>query len=287
MTAALTLWTGRQRLQLDFGAASLAAGAAAHALAVPLTTHAAWLDPDDPSSAGTVLVEAVAWLDNSHRFVGAFGTRALSLRGFRVTDSLVLALSDEQLVALDLLRGGGDVTLRLDVTATVLTGEAGHIVPSNGQVGYRVAAANWNRLLDAAGSQVGVTVRVPSPLTHAHVREGTAEAEDSASTARLATRFRQAREYLREGRYEECVANCRRILEALARADDAEPSAPPGPRPRDRDLPQRWTAVRAAAAALASAAHHDDEVTVGMTWTRNDAESLLAITAALITRDRR
>ena len=221
MTTSLTLWTGDRRLQLDFGDAALAAGAAVHALIVPLTTHALWLDADD-LDGGVVLVEAIAWFGDTNRYVGSFGTRSLAVRGFRVTDSLLLGLSDEQVVALDVLRLGHDLTLRLDVTATVLTGGAGHTVPATGQVGYRVSATDWDRLLDAAGAQVGVTVRVPSPLSGAHVREGAAEADDGASTARLVTRFRQATEYLREGRYEECVANCRRILEALPRSDTPE-----------------------------------------------------------------
>ena len=284
MAATLTLWTGRQRLQLGFGSASLAAGAAAHALTVPVSTQALWLDPEDPSSAGALLLEATAWLDGPHRFVGAFATRSLSLRGFPVTDPLVLALPDEQLIALDALRDGNDVALRLDVTATVVGGGAGHLVPGSGQVTYRIAASHWDGLLDTAGAYVGVTVRVPSPLTRAHVREGNPEPEDGTSTGRLAARFRQASEYLREGRYEECVAHCRRILEALA-PPAGSPAVPT--RARDRDLTQRWQHLRDAAFFVASAAHHDDAVTAAMAWGRADAESLLAVTAALLARDRR
>ena len=55
----------------------------------------------------------------------------------------------------------------------------------------------------------------------------------------------------------------------------------------DRGLARRWAEVRGAASALANAAHHDDDVTAAMTWTRRDAEPLLAITAALLTQSRR
>jgi hypothetical protein len=184
--------------------------------------------------------------------------------------------------------GPGDLVLRFDLTATVLTGRGGHLAPSTGQVAYRLPAAVWHGLLDAAGAQVGVTVRVPTPLTQAAACEGDPEGKDGQSTAKLAPRFRQARDYLREGRYEDCVATCRKVLEALASDDDdLRPIDGPRDKARDRSLARRWAEVRRAASTLASAAHHDDDVTAAMTWTRTDAEPLLAITAALLTQSRR
>ena len=288
MTASLTLWTGPDRLQLDLGDASLSTGAAAHMLQIPVTADARWLDDQDPAAVGIALLEGFAWLDQFHRPVGAFVPRTVALRGFPVRAPLALMLTDEQLIALEILRGPGDLLLRFDLTATVLCGRARHVAPSTGQVAYRLPAAVWHGLLDAAGAQVGVTVRVPSPLTRAAAREGDPEGKDGQSTARLALRFRQAREYLREGRYEDCVATCRKVLEALARDDDdLRPIDGARDNPRGRSLARRWADVRTAASALANAAHHDDDVTAAMTWTRTDAEPLLAITAALLTQSRR
>lgn len=253
-----------------------------------MTTNARWLDDPDPAAVGVALLEGFVWLDQSSLPVGAFVPHTVNLRGFAVRDALVLMLTDEQLIALEILRGVGDLLLRFDLTATVLAGGAGHLVPASGQVNYRVPAAAWDGLLDAAGAQIGITVRVPSPLTDAFVRDGNPEGGGGESTAKIAQRLREAREYLREGRYEECVATCRKVLETLARGDgdlQAGNSAPA--RPRDRGLASRWAQLRKAASALASAAHHDDDVTAAMTWTRQDAEPLLAVTAALITQSRR
>jgi hypothetical protein len=286
--ASLTLWTGRDRLQLELGNASLVAGVAVHMLQIQVTTQAWWLDDQDATDVGVALLEGFVWLDQGHRPIGAFQPRTVDLRGYRVREPLVLMVTDEQLIALEVLRGVGDLVMRVDLTATVLSGGAGHRVPTTGQVGYRLPMAAWHDLLDGAGAHVGVAVRVPSPLTEAVAREGDAEREGDESTARLALRFRQARQYLREGRYEECVATCRKVLEALAVADgDLRPDGGVGDRPRDRSLGRRWAEVRRAASSLASAAHHDDDVTAVMTWARTDAESLLAITAALLTQSRR
>lgn len=282
MNDAITLWTGHDRLQLTLGDPSLAAGVAVHGLRIDLRHQALWLDPNNPTATATVLLEAYAWLDQGHRPVGPFTAGTVGTRGYPVNDSLVLHLTDEQLIALDIVRGPGDLALRIDVTATVLTGAGGQTAPATGQVGYRIPTPLWHRLLDAAGAETGVTVRVPSPLTGATIPEGAPEAEAGASTARLAKRFREARGHLREGRYEDCVAACRKILEALITADESVVD-----RPRDRDQAQRWAHVRNAASALASAAHHDDDVTNSMAWTRLDAEPLLAITAALLTQARR
>jgi len=288
VAASITLWTGRDRLQVGLGDTSLSTGAAAHMLQVQVTADALWLNDQDPPGVGIALLEGFVWLDQGHRPVGAFLPRTVVLRGFPVCEPLVLMLTDEQLIALEVLRGAGDLLLRVDLTATVLAGHAGHVAPSTGQVAYRLPAAVWHGLLDAAGAQVGVTVRVPSPLTAAVAREGDPEGEGGESIARLALRFRQAREYLREGRYEECVATCRKVLEALAREDGDLHTNDGGPdRSRDRGLARRWAEVRKAAFELASAAHHDDDVTAAMTWTRTDAEPLLAITAALLTQSHR
>ena len=231
------------------------------------------------------LLEGFVWLDQPTRPVGALVPRTVNLRGFAVHDPLVLMLTDEQLIALELLRGVGDLVLRFDLTATVLAGGARHVAPAIGQVSYRVSSAAWGGLLDAAGAQVGITIRVPSPLTDAYVREGSSEGEGGVSTAKMTQRLRQAREYLREGRYEESVAACRKVLETLARGD-GDSKEGRSTRPRDRGLASRWAEIRRAASALANAAHHDDDVTAAMTWTRQDAEPLLALTAALIAQSR-
>ncbi len=85
-----------------------------------MTTNARWLDDPDPAAVGVALLEGFVWLDQSSRPVGAFVPHTVNLRGFAVRDALVLMLTDEQLIALEILRGVGDLLLRFDLTATVL-----------------------------------------------------------------------------------------------------------------------------------------------------------------------
>lgn len=283
MNDGLTLWTGNDQLQLTFGSPSVMAGLGVHVLRLELSHQALWLDPEDHAATAVVLLGGTARLDPDNRLVGAFAPRTLGAYGFPVGgDWLELQLSDEQLVALDIARGPGDFALRIDVTATVISGQGGHRAPYTAQLSYRIPAPLWHQILDAAGAEVGVTVRVPSPLTQATVTEGEPEPDGGVSTAGLAKRFREAKGHLREGRYEDCVTSCRKILEAL-KGDEKDTDV----RPHDRNQVQRWVEIRKAATALANAAPHEDAVTRQMTWTRRDAEPLLAITAALLTQARR
>ena len=55
-------------------------------------------------------------------------------------------------------------------------------------------------------------------------------------------------------------------------------------KPDERTQEQRWAAIYYSVKSLAHAAHHDDQRTAGFTWTRADAEAVLAATAGLLRR---
>jgi hypothetical protein len=75
----------------------------------------------------------------------------------------------------------------------------------------RIPRARWMEL-NQAGAEVGVLVRVPSPLTDsAYPPPPAASHEDGASLAQASARLRQARANLRDQQWEHCVATCRRV----------------------------------------------------------------------------
>lgn len=53
---------------------------------------------------------------------------------------------------------------------------------------------------------------------------------------------------------------------------------------QDRTQDERWAAIQHSVHSLFSAAHHDDDITRGFTWSRADAESALAMTSCLVMR---
>lgn len=111
---------------------------------------------------------------------------------------------------------------------------------------------------------------------------------DAPSLVQAAQRLRLARLELRDGRYEHCVATCRRVLENLTHLRPV-PSFKEiiQTHAEQRTQAERWAALHYDLPSLSSAAHHDDEVTKGFTWTRVDAEAVLAATAGLLARLRR
>ncbi len=108
---------------------------------------------------------------------------------------------------------------------------------------------------------------------------------DAASLAQATARLRQARDELKDHRYEHSVATCRRVLEIIGRLVDIPAAGDVFKlKAAERTQEQRWAAIYYGVLSLASAAHHDDEVTTDFFWSRPDAEAVLAATAGLLAR---
>jgi hypothetical protein len=198
---------------------------------------------------------------------------------------LTIDLSDDQLIALERARGEDDVILRLDLKATLLQPPAGTHPVADEQATLRIPRHRWLQLLDQAGTEVGIVIRVRSPLTDPDLKPApAANAKDVASFGQATGRLRQARAELRDGQSEHCIATCRKVLEnvaLLAQLPDAKSLTPAvGQRTQD----ERWAAIYHAVKSMTHAAHHDDTNTSQFTWTRADAEAILAMTAGLLTR---
>jgi hypothetical protein len=136
------------------------------------------------------------------------------------------------------------------------------------------------------GTEVGILLRVPSPLTDSSTTPPpAASAEDAASLAQATARLRQASAELRDHQWEHCVATCRRVLENLARLVDLPLATVVSKiKAEDRTQDERWATIYYDVKSMASAAHHDDSTTEGFSWNRADAEAVLAATAGLLTR---
>lgn len=274
-------------INLTFGEASASPGNGSHQLAVEITAVGMWLDPDVVASNVTVLLGGHAWIDDpERRWLGELLPQVITVRGYQTHEKLMLDLSDDQLIVLERNRSGQDLSLQLTLQATLLGGPPGVHPVVDQQVGYRIGRARWLEILDHLGTEVSIVLRVPSPLTDAaNALPPAASDEDAASLAQATSRLRQARAELRDHQWEHCVATCRRVLENLGRLvpmSSAKQVAAVVPQQRTQE--QRWAAIYHDVSSMASAAHHDDDATAGFTWTRADAEAILAMTAGLLDR---
>lgn len=281
-TVVLRLAPGQ--IHLDFDDVYLSAGAGVHRLAFRLRTRGSWLDPDVPTATAPALLLGAVWaLQPSFRYLTGLEPSMLTLRGFPVTEECVISLTDEQLLALEHLREEGDVQLLLKLQVSLLPAAPGVHPVAEEEVAIRIPRIRWLEILDQAGAEVAVLIRVPTPLT-ADASAGV-EAGASASLSQAGARLRQARSELRNHQWEQAVATCRKVLEILRRLTDV-PSAKglAATPPQRRTQHERWAAVFHDVEGITSAAHHHDATTEGFTWTRTEAEAIFGCTAALLAR---
>jgi hypothetical protein len=211
-----------------------------------------------------------------------------TLRGYEVSDELVVSLTDSQLFALDAERRGDRLQLQLTLTGTLLHVPATVHPSMEQQITLFIQPAVWLQQLDQLGGELGVMIRVPSPLTDpGAVPQPSAGPNDPALSSRsqAVARLRQARQEIVNGQYENSAATCRLVLDSLALLTPL-PAAKAvfDKRPHDRSQGERWAAVQHDVHSLLSAAHHDDALTRGFTWTRPDAEAVLALVSCLVMR---
>lgn len=275
------------RLQMAHQDVGVHAGAGTHRLVVPTMLSASWLS-DDTDVAFVLLSGSVYLTQPSHRFAGELNTQVADVRAFPTTFDLSVAVTDEQLAGIEQARGQDDVALNLKVQVALLQPPPGVHATHAQDVQVRVRSSHWVTLLDQLGAQVALIVRVPSPLTDPQLfgsPQGAAGGETIPSLTQATRRLRQAREHLRDGRWDDCVGACRLVLDNISALRDVPSDARVGAvKPRDRDLELRWAAAFHAVNSIASAAHHDDKTTDDFVWSQPDAEAMLATTAALLRR---
>jgi hypothetical protein len=204
--------------------------------------------------------------------------QVVTLRGYPLGEELIVSLSDDQLICLERTPGRDDVVLRLKLQATLLAPPDGIHPMAQEELPVRIPRTRWLELLDQAGAEVGVLVRVPSPLTDSALTPPPAAfEEDAASLAQATARLRRARAELRDQQREHCVATCPRVLENISRMVSLPSARSVADTPAvQRTREQRWAAIYWDVKSMANAAHHDDGTTEGFFWSRADAEAILA-----------
>ncbi|MFD6679956.1 hypothetical protein [Micromonospora parva] len=287
MTTASFRYLPLGQIHLSFGEVQLTPGVANHRLIIPAQVTGTWLDAKAPESNAQVLCVGTVWLERpSFRWVEGLEPQVVTLRGYPAAEELVVSLTDDQLISLESARGQDDIVLRLKLQVTLLS-PPGDVHPvAHDELPVRIPRGRWLELLDQAGTEVGVLLRVPSPLTDSALTPPPAASDkDAASLSQAAARLRQARAELRDQQWEHCVATCRRVLENISRLVSIPSAKQVFSVPADsRTQDQRWAAVYWDVKGMTHAAHHDDGTTESFSWSRADAEAILATTAGLLGR---
>ena len=268
-----------------FGDMRLIAGVGQHQLVLPLCHSASWLEQESNTSSAVLISARVYAVNTGMRWLGEAASRIVGARGFELSDDLVLSVSDSQLLALDADRRGDSLRLTVDIRATLLQAAPGIHAVATTQVDLSMQSETWLRNLDQIGTELGITIRVPSPLTDPGAGPPPSGLGDATvgSRAQVAARLRRARSEIADGQYENSVAICRLALDGLRLLIPPTPSAT-SVKPRDRTQAQRWAALNEDLYSLLSGAHHDDSLTRVFSWTRADAEAVLGIVSSLAMR---
>lgn len=244
-------------------------GAGVHRLALEYTARPHGLPQ------WTVLgVLGEVWLDRpAGGWLGAVSVeKPLVVRGEGedIRYSLLLPITNDTIAAVEHGRGGGDVSLRVDQRVAAIAPSLDQYPAGDAQDTVRVAGAEWADILEQVGQALSVLVVVPL---------STVSADSDRSLA--ARRLFEARTAMRDGRYRDAVAAARGALEIL---DRMSPPSSTRTHARDLDKDERFDELRRAVKNITNAAHHDDDLASGFTWTYADATAVIATAAALLHR---
>ncbi|HEY3558874.1 MAG TPA: hypothetical protein VGL05_15490 [Kribbella sp.] len=182
----------------------------------------------------------------------------------RVTPQYLI--TNAQLLAVEQHRTG-DLRLELHIRGYLPQASG---FPGSGEVVEHIAVAEsrWRQQLDALGRTLGVDMVIPFP------------ADDQPRQA-IADLLREAQRQLGGNEITGAMLYIRRALEAIKPIANWNQPSTSGNR-NDRTAEQRWAVIRTALEHQASGAMHDDNGTKGYIYSRAEAETLIALTAALL-----
>ncbi|MFK4694201.1 hypothetical protein [Streptomyces pristinaespiralis] len=182
-----------------------------------------------------------------------------------VRPHLQYALTSAQLRALDEHRSG-DLRLEVNVRA-VLPQATGYPGCPDARLYLDVAESRWRQQLEGLGPSLAVEMSVPFPT-------GDEPRQDAVGY------LLQAQRRLRDDDIDGAMLEARRTLEYIKLNSGW---GWPGNKPdRERTVDERWAAIRKAVEDQASGNLHKDGVTKDFSYSRTDAETLIAMAAALL-----
>ena len=265
-----------------FDEIQLSTGVGVLQLAFRIRLSASWLE-SETATTPLLVSGRLRSDDGALGILADLSSRVFMLRNYAVSELLEANLTAEQVLLLERGRNGLDLGIQLDLQGALLAPPPGKHPVSEVQTRIKVPASQWSNALDDNGKTFGLAIIVPAPLIESPT-ESLSRAT-VASRAQAVTRLREARSDFRDGRYEACVATCRKVLETLALLDPpVDLGSITSKKPRERSYRERWALVYHDVSSLAHLAHHDDGISTEVTWNRADAEAMLTIVASLCAR---
>ena len=212
----------------------------------------------------------VDWGDNTQRMIGVASPEEgplIRISEFTNHKQLFfrLILTPAQLEAIEARRNGGEFKLTIWITGEVLQGEKREIVTQSGV--YVVRQQDWVETLGRMEYRRAFLYEIP--LLDAETDDGNA-----------AEIIRKAQHHLLRGNYDECVAECRKLLEACS-LSESDLSALNLARTKFKgdkairesmDLPERFAVLRDALVHTTHLAHHHNS---GPGYSRDQAQRVL------------
>ncbi|WP_432937470.1 hypothetical protein ACQPXM_25135 [Kribbella sp. CA-253562] len=184
----------------------------------------------------------------------------------RVTPQYLL--TNAQVLALDEHRRG-DLRLELHIRG-FLPQASGYPGATDVVEPIAVAESRWGQQLRALGRTLGVEMLIPFP-------------SDDGPHRGIADHLREAQRLLAGDEINPAILSIRQALEAIKlNSGWSQPPSNNSGR-NDRTAEQRWAVIQTALHHQASGAMHGDGGTEDHTYTRSEAEALIALTAALLT----
>ncbi|WP_104528638.1 hypothetical protein [Blastococcus saxobsidens] len=258
-------------LRLAFDEIAAEAGFGGHRLALRYKATPVGLPPGSVAfiSGALRLQSTMSWVGVLH------AAQQLPISGTAAYPRSVLlttTISDAQLAGIETARQGSDLELLVDLNVTLANAPPLDYPAGDAQDWVRVPGPIWAVHAERLGALVSVPLLVPLPL-----------GDPDSLRARAGRRLQSAMRAQTDGRAEDAVRDARLALDLYDQLDPTSTYDPQGA-PRQRDLDQRFAALRTTLFSLASGAHHDDTVTANFRYTRQDATAIIACVAALLQR---
>lgn len=187
-----------------------------------------------------------------------------------------LLLSPSQIEAIEALRNGGDVSLSIWLFGNVYQGDATATIQQQGT--YKVGQQEWCEALNKMEYHSSFLYEVTLPFDE----DGDGDGDEQAGVI-----IKKAQYHLARGHYDECVGECRKLLEAypLGDADQRVLKSSREKAKGDRatresmDVSERMLALRDALTNATHPAHHHNS---NDGYSRDQARAILGATVSLL-----
>jgi hypothetical protein len=190
--------------------------------------------------------------------------------------ALAMALSRERVAAIEALRVGRDLGLRLVVTGQVEQVSTGEAERVRLELNHTASQSDWVKVLDGMGYRKTLLLEIPMP------------ADDAPEELKQAVEhLRHAQDLMIRGEYRDAVGACRDVLQQMDTVLGDESDIPTPVRDwlnhtHEMDKAARVRLVRRALKSLTQPARHADLASTRVEWGPVDARAIVTIAAALM-----